>query len=80
MCSTLHCTQYLPAAPPVDLHRLARQVTTVTLSVAVLRVSLGYWRMNVRYKSIVDELLRERTIASQEGALECVGSFWVSGP
>ncbi|KAF6257770.1 Prismane-like protein [Scenedesmus sp. NREL 46B-D3] len=45
-------------------------VTMVSLSVWGTRLVLGYLRMGDRYKSIVAQLLAERTVAGGEGGLE----------
>jgi hypothetical protein len=45
-------------------------VTLVTVGIALSRLVLGFLRMSDRYRGIVSDLLRERTIASQEGAIE----------
>eukprot|EP00775_Hariotina_reticulata_P012152 gene12152-12290_t len=45
-------------------------LTLVSLSVWGTRLVLGYMRMGDRYKSIVAQLLAERTVAGGEGALE----------
>jgi hypothetical protein len=45
-------------------------VTLVSASAALVRVVLGYQRMGDRYRSYVNEVLQQRTVASQEGAVD----------
>lgn len=45
-------------------------LTLASLSVWIFRITLGYLRMGDRYKTIIAQLLAERTVAGGEGGLE----------
>ncbi|KAG1668383.1 hypothetical protein FOA52_004893 [Chlamydomonas sp. UWO 241] len=49
-------------------------VTIVSASAALVRVVLGYQRMGDRYRSYVNDVLQQRTVASQEGAVDFLAS------
>lgn len=51
-------------------------VTLVSAGAFLVRVVLGYQRMAERYRSYVNEVLQQRTLASGEGAIEFLANRW----